>query len=102
MVGPCRASPVHRSPGAAASKRPKAAGADPSGRVLSPSRAKWRWSVRSEGPAPSEVRMIWATWAAVRRGTSRLSASARSNNRFSVTGSPARDSGAKASNPPER
>jgi len=33
-------------------------------------------------------------WAAVRRGTSRLRDSARSSNRFSVTGSPARDAGA--------
>src|ERR1019366_8274464 len=48
-TGPCSASPVQRSLGAAASNRPNALGAAPSGRVLSSRRGKGRWRGRADG-----------------------------------------------------
>ena len=55
---------------AAASNRPNALGGEPSGRVLSSGRAKWRCRVRSSGAQPACSRRIAATCAAVRAGVS--------------------------------
>ena len=103
MTGPCSASPVHRSLTVAASNRPKTPVAVPSGRVFSSRRAKCRCRVRAEGATatPCSVR-IAATCAAVRPGTSRLSATARSNTVAGVRGCACRAEGTNASNPPSR
>ena len=103
MTGPCSASPVHRSLTVAASNRPKAPGPAPSGRVFSSRRAKCRCSVRAEGATdtPCSVR-IATTCAAVRAGTSRLSATASSNTVDGVRGCACRAEGTNASNPPVR
>ena len=61
MSGPCSASPVHRSFGAAASNRPNAFGGVPSGRVFSSSWTKCRCRVRSFGAHPECARRIAAT-----------------------------------------
>src|SRR5450759_3353079 len=99
-TGPCSASPVQRSLGAAASKRPNALGAAPLGRVPSSRRAKCRCRVRAEGAQPACSPRITATWAAVRAGTSRFSAAASSSTNAGVWGSPWRTEGTRASDPP--
>lgn len=102
ITGPCNASPVHRSLGAAASNRPNAAGGVPSGRVLSSRRTKWRCRVRTDGAEPACSLKIAATWAAVRPGTSRFNAVASSSTEAGVRGSALRAEGTRASNPPVR
>ena len=102
MTGPCRASPVHRSFGRAASNRPNAGGGAPSGRVRSSRRTKWRCRVRSAGDHPPLVRKIRATCAAVRAGFSRFSAAARARTSAGVRRVTWRAGGISASNPPAR
>ena len=101
-VGPCNASPVHRWFGASASNRPNAAGGCPVGRVVSSNRAKWRCRVRSSGAQPAWARRIAVTCTAVRSGTSRFNAAARSNTSAGVRGDTRRGGGTKASKPPRR
>jgi hypothetical protein len=72
------------------------------GGVLRPSRRKWRCSVVTDGPPPCWVRMIRATWAAVRAGRSLFSATAASNSAAAVRGVTCRGLGTSASNPSVR
>ena len=78
-AGPCNASPVHRSFGAAASNLPNTCGGVPSGRTFNPRRANSRWIVRADGDQPFDTVMISAICAAVRPGASSFNVTARSN-----------------------
>ena len=100
--GPCRASPVHISFGAAHSNRPKTSGGVPSGRVRSSSRSKCRCSVRTDGDQPHDFSRIRRTCAAVRAGFSRFSPAAMSSTAASVRRVTCRAGGASAANPPSR
>lgn len=93
----------HRSLGRDASKRPKAR-APPAARAwrVSPMRRKCRWIVRSFGAHPQLRANSSQMWAAVRSGSSRLSASARCNTSSGTFGDKARGLGLSASNPPAR
>ena len=102
MVGPCSASPVQRWFGASASNRPNACGASPPGRVASSRRTKCRCRVRSSGDHPEWARRIAATCTAVRSGTSRFNATARSSTSAGVRGDTFGGVGTRASNPPRR
>ena len=70
--------------GAVASKRPKASAVPRRRPVFNPKRAKWRCRVRAPTVPTRPRPMIWATCAAVRRGASRLSASASANTSAAV------------------
>ncbi len=102
MIGPCRASPTHSSLGCDASKRPKATLELASSERVRPIRRKWRCKVRSFGAHPHASPRMWPTWAAVRSGASRLSASAMSSICVGTFNDSARGLGLRASNPPAR
>lgn len=88
--------------GAEASKRPKATRALLSAERVRPIRRKWRCRVRSFGAHPHASPRMWPTWAAVRSGASRLSASAMSSISLGTFNDRARGLGLRASKPPAR
>jgi len=102
ILGPCSASPTHRSFGSPASNRPNTPGTPASGAPGSSRRRNKRSSVDSEGENPAEAFRIRATCAAVRAGFSLFSAAATSRTTASVRGPGARSEGTRASNPPAR
>ena len=100
IIGPCNASPVHRSFAAAASNRPNPFGGVPSGRVSNPRCAKSRWIVRGDGDHPFATVMICAICAAVRPGASSFNVTAKSSTLAAVNGTAVRVAGDNASKPP--
>jgi hypothetical protein len=100
--GPCSASPVHISFGAAHSNRPNTTGGEPSGRARSSSRSKCRCRVRTDGDQPHALHTIRRTCAAVRAGFSRFSPAAIWSTSASVRSITCRAGGTSAENPPSR